>query len=182
MRFGAHIALVPSSASSQPCVLRKCVAHVVRGTKTVHGTTNVYVAYLVWLIVLDCVLIQTLSVLCSQAQIFWHRIRQMQENDCPVYVTVTAATRGGLLVQYQHLEGFIPASHIGQVSCSRVFAVVMSIVLAEAAGFNQASLLKCRLFVVLFIPGCFRAARSTAASHALALHVIPSCFLCSTDA
>lgn len=51
-----------------------------------------------------------------QAQTFWHRIRQMQENDCPVYVTVTAATRGGLLVQYQHLEGFIPASHIGQVS------------------------------------------------------------------
>lgn len=39
----------------------------------------------------------------------------MQENDVPVYVTVTAATRGGLLVQYHHLEGFIPASHLGQV-------------------------------------------------------------------
>jgi hypothetical protein len=56
-------------------------------------------------------------VLCTllQAQTFWHRIRQMQENDVPVYVTVTAATRGGLLVQYNHLEGFIPASHLGQV-------------------------------------------------------------------
>eukprot|EP00878_Enallax_costatus_P007520 GHUV01007876.1.p1 GENE.GHUV01007876.1~~GHUV01007876.1.p1 ORF type:complete len:357 (+),score=83.44 GHUV01007876.1:111-1181(+) len=55
-----------------------------------------------------------LSLAAIEAQTFWHRIRQMQENDCPVYVTVTAATRGGLLVQYQHLEGFIPASHIGQ--------------------------------------------------------------------
>lgn len=55
-----------------------------------------------------------LSLAAIEAEIFWHRIRQMQENDCPVYVTVTAATRGGLLVQYQHLEGFIPASHIGQ--------------------------------------------------------------------
>jgi small subunit ribosomal protein S1 len=55
-----------------------------------------------------------LSLAAIEAQTFWHRIRQMQESDCPVYVTVTAATRGGLLVQYQHLEGFIPASHIGQ--------------------------------------------------------------------
>lgn len=55
-----------------------------------------------------------LSLAAIEAELFWHRIRQMQENDCPVYVTVTSATRGGLLVQYQHLEGFIPASHIGQ--------------------------------------------------------------------
>jgi hypothetical protein len=39
----------------------------------------------------------------------------MQMDDVPVYVTVTAATRGGLLVQYNHLEGFIPISHLGQV-------------------------------------------------------------------
>ena len=52
----------------------------------------------------------------SQAQVFWARIKQMQEEDVPVYVTVTGATRGGLLVQYEHLEGFIPISHLGQVS------------------------------------------------------------------
>jgi ribosomal protein S1 len=56
--------------------------------------------------VFDCLL---------QAETFWHRIKQMQQDDVPVYVTVTAATRGGLLVQYNHLEGFIPASHLGQV-------------------------------------------------------------------
>lgn len=54
-----------------------------------------------------------------QAETFWHRIKSMQVDDVPVYVTVTAATRGGLLVQYNHLEGFIPASHLGQV-CSRL--------------------------------------------------------------
>ncbi|KAF8068441.1 PU1 [Scenedesmus sp. PABB004] len=55
-----------------------------------------------------------LSLAAIEAQTFWHRIKQMQEEDVPVYVTVTAATRGGLLVQYNHLEGFIPASHLGQ--------------------------------------------------------------------
>jgi ribosomal protein S1 len=54
-------------------------------------------------------------LLLLQAATFWHRIKQMQQDDVPVYVTVTAATRGGLLVQYNHLEGFIPASHLGQV-------------------------------------------------------------------
>jgi predicted RNA-binding protein with RPS1 domain len=50
-----------------------------------------------------------------QAQIFWQRIRQMQEEDVPVTVTVVGANRGGLMVQYAHLEGFIPLSHLGQV-------------------------------------------------------------------
>jgi hypothetical protein len=48
--------------------------------------------------------------------VFWTRIKQMQQNNVPVFVTVAAATKGGLVVQYQHLEGFIPNSHLGQVS------------------------------------------------------------------
>ncbi|WIA30498.1 hypothetical protein OEZ86_000582 [Tetradesmus obliquus] len=55
-----------------------------------------------------------LSLAAIEAETFWHRIKSMQVDDVPVYVTVTAATRGGLLVQYNHLEGFIPASHLGQ--------------------------------------------------------------------
>lgn len=39
----------------------------------------------------------------------------MHENNVAVFVTVAAATRGGLVVQYEHLEGFIPISHLGQV-------------------------------------------------------------------
>ena len=46
-----------------------------------------------------------------QATVFWQRIRQLQEEDVPV----VAANRGGLMVQYAHLEGFIPVSHLGQV-------------------------------------------------------------------
>jgi hypothetical protein len=51
----------------------------------------------------------------AQAQTFWQRIRQMQEEDVPVTVTVAAVNRGGLMVQYAHLEGFIPVSQLGQV-------------------------------------------------------------------
>jgi hypothetical protein len=51
----------------------------------------------------------------TQAQTFWQRIRQLQEEDVPVLVTVVGANRGGLMVQYAHLEGFIPVSHLAQV-------------------------------------------------------------------
>ncbi|KAI8468426.1 MAG: plastid/chloroplast ribosomal protein S1 [Monoraphidium minutum] len=55
-----------------------------------------------------------LSLAAIEAQTFWQRIRQLQEEDVPVMVTVMAANRGGLMVQYAHLEGFIPVSHLGQ--------------------------------------------------------------------
>ncbi|GBF91122.1 30S ribosomal protein S1 [Raphidocelis subcapitata] len=55
-----------------------------------------------------------LSLAAIEAQLFWQRIRQMQEEDVPVLVTVLAANRGGIIVQYAHLEGFIPVSHLGQ--------------------------------------------------------------------
>lgn len=51
----------------------------------------------------------------KQAQTFWQRIRQLQEEDVPVMVTVVGANRGGLMVQYAHLEGFVPVSQLGQV-------------------------------------------------------------------
>lgn len=40
----------------------------------------------------------------------------MQAEDVPVHVTVTAVTKGGLLVQYKHLQGFMPNSQLGSVS------------------------------------------------------------------
>ncbi|KAI8469742.1 MAG: plastid/chloroplast ribosomal protein S1 [Monoraphidium minutum] len=55
-----------------------------------------------------------LSLAAIEATVFWQRVRQLQEEDVPVMVTVTAANRGGLLVQYAHLEGFIPVSQLGQ--------------------------------------------------------------------
>ncbi|KIZ06677.1 30S ribosomal protein S1 [Monoraphidium neglectum] len=55
-----------------------------------------------------------LSLAAIEAQTFWQRIRQLQEEDVPVLVTVVGANRGGLMVQYAHLEGFIPVSHLAQ--------------------------------------------------------------------
>lgn len=55
-----------------------------------------------------------------QAEVFWQRIKQMQAAMVPVFVTVMAATRGGLVVQYEHMEGFIPISHLGQVRSTRL--------------------------------------------------------------
>lgn len=51
-----------------------------------------------------------------QATTFYARIRQIQEEDIPVYATVTSVNRGGLSVMYHHLEGFVPISQCGPVS------------------------------------------------------------------
>jgi hypothetical protein len=37
-------------------------------------------------------------------------------NNVPVFVSVQAATKGGLAVQYEHIKGFIPVSQLGPVS------------------------------------------------------------------
>jgi len=55
-----------------------------------------------------------LSLAAIEAEIFWARIRQLQEEDVAMYVKVASCNRGGLMVQYQHVEGFIPVSHFGQ--------------------------------------------------------------------
>jgi len=54
-----------------------------------------------------------LSLAALEASVFWARTRQLQEEDVTVNVTVLGATRGGLLVQYAHLQGFVPLSQFG---------------------------------------------------------------------
>jgi small subunit ribosomal protein S1 len=54
-----------------------------------------------------------LSLAALEAEVWWERSRQMQINNVPVFVTVTAATKGGLVVQYDHVKGFIPVSQLG---------------------------------------------------------------------
>ena len=54
-----------------------------------------------------------LSLAAAEAQVFWQRARQLLDEDVAVTVTVVGATRGGLAVRYEHLEGFIPVSQIG---------------------------------------------------------------------
>ena len=51
-----------------------------------------------------------------QASIFWHRMRQLQDENLTVYVKVESANRGGLLVKYGPYDGFIPVSQFGPVS------------------------------------------------------------------
>jgi len=54
-----------------------------------------------------------LSLAALEASVFWARTRQLQEEDITVTVSVLGATRGGLLVQYHHLQGFVPLSQFG---------------------------------------------------------------------
>lgn len=54
-----------------------------------------------------------LSLAALEAEVWWERSRQMLMNNVPVFVTVTAATKGGLVVQYDHVKGFIPVSQLG---------------------------------------------------------------------
>lgn len=42
----------------------------------------------------------------------------------PVTVTVLAANRGGLMVQYAHLEGFIPVSHLAPITADAMESYV----------------------------------------------------------
>lgn len=55
-----------------------------------------------------------LSLAAIEAEVFWARIRQLQQEDVAMYVKVVSSNRGGLMVQYQHVDGFIPVSHFGQ--------------------------------------------------------------------
>lgn len=42
----------------------------------------------------------------------WQKTRELYEHDEPLEITVTGYNRGGLLVTYNALHGFIPASHL----------------------------------------------------------------------
>mmetsp|Transcript_17096 Transcript_17096/g.42846 ORF Transcript_17096/g.42846 Transcript_17096/m.42846 type:complete len:435 (-) Transcript_17096:959-2263(-) len=54
-----------------------------------------------------------LSLAAMEATVFWHRIRQLQEEDVTVYVKVDSANKGGLLVRYGPYDGFVPVSQFG---------------------------------------------------------------------
>lgn len=56
------------------------------------------------------------STLPPQATVFWMRMRQLQEENLTVHVTVDSANRGGLLVKYGPYDGFVPVSQFGPVS------------------------------------------------------------------
>lgn len=53
-----------------------------------------------------------------QAAVTGQRARQLREEDVPVMVTVKAAKKAGLIVRYEHLEGFVPISHPDKVGAS----------------------------------------------------------------
>jgi small subunit ribosomal protein S1 len=53
-----------------------------------------------------------LSLGSLEANVFWQRIRQLQEEDVTVYVTVESVNKGGLLVTYGQYDGFIPISQL----------------------------------------------------------------------
>ena len=48
----------------------------------------------------------------------WEKARQLQEKDEPVDVTVTGFNKGGVLVRWNRLEGFIPGSHLTSTDIS----------------------------------------------------------------
>lgn len=55
----------------------------------------------------------TLSVRKIQLEAAWNRCREMQANDEAVTGEVLSVNRGGLLIEVEHLRGFVPQSHIG---------------------------------------------------------------------
>lgn len=53
------------------------------------------------------------SLAAMEATVFWQRIRQLQEEDITVHVTVESANKGGMLVKYGVYDGFVPVSQFG---------------------------------------------------------------------
>jgi len=54
----------------------------------------------------------TLSVRKIQLEAAWNKCREMQADDEAVNSVVLSVNRGGLLVEVEHLRGFVPQSHI----------------------------------------------------------------------
>ncbi|EFJ43709.1 plastid/chloroplast ribosomal protein S1 [Volvox carteri f. nagariensis] len=53
------------------------------------------------------------SLAAMEATTFWTRIRQLQEEDITVSVTVESVNKGGMLVKFGIYDGFIPVSQFG---------------------------------------------------------------------
>uniref|UniRef100_A0A061RP50 Small subunit ribosomal protein S1 n=1 Tax=Tetraselmis sp. GSL018 TaxID=582737 RepID=A0A061RP50_9CHLO len=53
-----------------------------------------------------------LSLREMEYALVWQRLRQMQAEDVAIMATVLSVNRGGLMVEVEHLRGFVPASHL----------------------------------------------------------------------
>ncbi|KAG2432585.1 hypothetical protein HXX76_008929 [Chlamydomonas incerta] len=53
------------------------------------------------------------SLAAMEATTFWQRIRQLQEEDITVTVSVESVNKGGMLVKFGIYDGFIPVSQFG---------------------------------------------------------------------
>ncbi|KXZ42870.1 hypothetical protein GPECTOR_113g282 [Gonium pectorale] len=53
------------------------------------------------------------SLAAMEATTFWTRIRQLQDEDVAVTVTVESVNKGGMLVKFGIYDGFIPVSQFG---------------------------------------------------------------------
>lgn len=51
-----------------------------------------------------------------QESICWQRVKQMQEEDVTVNGKVVQINKGGVMVEVEHLRGFVPMSQIQNVS------------------------------------------------------------------
>jgi len=54
-----------------------------------------------------------LSLRKMEYDVAWRRAKQMMEEDATVHGKVVNVNRGGLLVEVEHLRGFVPTSHVG---------------------------------------------------------------------
>lgn len=59
-----------------------------------------------------------LSLKRLEYAVAWQRVRQLQEEDVVVYGKVVSVNRGGLMVEVEHLRGFVPTSHLSAKSQS----------------------------------------------------------------
>ena len=51
-----------------------------------------------------------------QESICWQRVKQMQEEDVIVNGKVVQINKGGVMVEVEHLRGFVPMSQIQNVN------------------------------------------------------------------
>lgn len=51
-----------------------------------------------------------------QEALCWTRVKQLQEEDCVVDGKVVQVNKGGVMVEVEHLRGFVPMSQIQNTS------------------------------------------------------------------
>ena len=53
-----------------------------------------------------------------QEAICWQRVKQLQEEDVTVHGKVVQINKGGVMVEVEHLRGFVPLSQMQNVNVS----------------------------------------------------------------